>query len=828
MLIKGVFIMNIRKIFLSIILLFFSMSNSFAMSTGAVENLRWAINEQNVQQIENILSTQVISVEELQSLVETVLSVNNSAITDIILDAIHNPRQVSPTITRDVQRYSGTLDPFEAPPIPLVHQVNACYFNSAFQALVVIPGLKEALMPYACCNKVAKLFVEFLDLYHAAYNNPLYTDLFHRLFPDLPGVRETISHSEKTRFQDVFKRQDLEQKKMKLVNAVFNCVNEFDVGRYGISLSGSATDIIGSYSFMDAVFRIATGVNAKSFLDGIGILLDYYNKSVYRMSSENFLSGVRFEGGHFGDGFKHYVSIVKRGGRNFLINDLDFFPINYIVTSNITYAFYRKELTPGIISLNEIKKIINQHDFSSNIEINFLRSQDSFSVSIKSPGYPLRIETFLWNLTNVISIDQMIYLLKRTTFHDSRNNKPFKLSDIISDITLRYILFSLVTRNKTESVQYLIDNGINSAITDTYGTPILEYARANGYDEMVNILQRNRPNIRLSDLDLASAIENGDIEKAKKIIEMYKSGDLDPDFLNIGGSRSTPLMWAAYINDKSIIESLIDLGANVELIDSDGNRALDFLDRSNPNYEYNRKLLMTQSERDQEQQEQEQRRIQEKRRQEQFELQQKQIELERYKKQEYDRALREEQEQRELWRKQGQERQERERIESLPHNRIFNIIMSSYNYTALECEIYILKRSGMRSLISKMNNDYPSEREFIGTLYDFNPAEQREIFANLRKKTKEERVSRINREVQTIRSDRTQLIDFLVKEFSAAFKISPSQVSRIITKYFRERDKSRFFRFIFDHLIGIEELNNLNPQERKEFVRKFRREIKRR
>ncbi len=377
-------------------------------------------------------------------------------------------------------------------------------------------------------------------------------------------------------------------------------------------------------------------------------------------------------------------------------------------------------------------------------------------------------------------------------------------------------------------------------ITDTLEDIIQEFRFSTEFYKIINtreeqeqierrIVERNRPTERLSDLDLASAIENGDIEKAKKIIEMYKSGDLDLDFLNIGGSRSTPLMWAAYINDKSIIESLIDLGANVELKDRDGNRALDFLDESDPNYEYNRKLLMTESEIAIEIQEREER--------ESY----KQQELRRIQEQKRDRALQEQREKerqerleqqkrRELRerRKQEKERQERERIKRLPHNRLFNIIMSSHKFSSIENEEYILKTRSLGDLISKMSRDYPSRERFLRTLSRLDTTEQEEILENLKKKTKEERVYHINRRVRRIRRDRSRLIDFLVKELASVFKISSYPLKNAIRKAYRKRDKSEFFRLILRHLIEIKELNNLNTAEREEFVKKFRKEIRRR
>ena len=877
--------MNIRNVFLSIILLFFSMSNSFAMRTGVVEYLRQAINEQNVQQVKEILATQTIPVDELQRLVETVLSINNPDITRIIFETIHNPRKVLHETTGDVQIYN----PFDAPPIPLVHQDSACYFNSALQALAVIPGLKEALMPYACCNEVAKLFVEFLDAYHRAYNNPLYTDLFPRI-----NSGETISNIERTRFIANFKEQRLEKIKMELVRAVFNKVPRhisslvFDSNKSWFSMQDS-------FVFLDSLFLVATTLSSSLFLNQIDVLLDQYVSKI----SGNFLSGVQYLGDSFGGGFKHYISIVKRGNLNFLINDLSLFPVYYTEPEmpDFHYVFYTKESSSDI-SFDEVNAMIQKYllEKRGQIGIDLNKDGDSFKLIIKGRDY--RIEVFLNYLINTIGIDQMIYLLRRTTITNDLGIS-IKLSEIFNAKYISAILFSLVTRNKTKSVQYLIDNGIDVNISDHLGTPILEYARANGFREMVEILHRNAPTERLGDFDLITAIENSDIDRAKEIIEMVASGRLYSGYIDNTSNGFTALIFAAHKNNTPIIEFLVGSGANIKITAPDGKRALNYLNSSDRNYEYNRRLLMTPSEIKQEQLELQQKHdsaLQEQERREQ----ERRERLERYQKQEYDRALREEQEQqelakkrqeryeqdkqrriqeqnqrriqeqrreqqeldrkrsqdryereqleigrkrrldlqeqrriqeqRELDRKRSQDRyeqeREQERIERLPYNRLFSIIMNS-GYSLTDNEEYILGSRNFDDLISKMNNDYPSESRFLITLSDLGFAEQREIFELLIKKTKEARINSINRKIRGIGRDRIRLIDFLVEEFAAVFKMSSSQLQRTIRDAYRRRDKSRFFDIIFNHLIEIEKLNNLSLEERREFVKKFRKKIRR-
>ncbi|MDP2206614.1 MAG: ankyrin repeat domain-containing protein [Alphaproteobacteria bacterium] len=132
-----------------------------------------------------------------------------------------------------------------------------------------------------------------------------------------------------------------------------------------------------------------------------------------------------------------------------------------------------------------------------------------------------------------------------------------------------------------ETVRRLIDAG--AALEETDGdvqnrTPLLAACSTSGCEDAARLLLQAGAYIEARDQNGATPLMMAVLMKNEEMVDlliMHKAALDDTGFKNM-----TPLMWAANLNVRGIVQKLIDAGADGDIVSSKGFKAADYADNN--------------------------------------------------------------------------------------------------------------------------------------------------------------------------------------------------------------------------------------------------------
>ena len=141
-------------------------------------------------------------------------------------------------------------------------------------------------------------------------------------------------------------------------------------------------------------------------------------------------------------------------------------------------------------------------------------------------------------------------------------------------------LISASESGNLEDVRELIENGANVNLADSYGKTPLMYASENGYPEVVETLINGGANVNVKDEYHESALMYASANGHIRVVEaLIKHNRAYLDWTNEYGESA--LMIALRRGYTKVVKALIDGGADVNLINYNGQTALAFIEEKN-------------------------------------------------------------------------------------------------------------------------------------------------------------------------------------------------------------------------------------------------------
>ena len=140
----------------------------------------------------------------------------------------------------------------------------------------------------------------------------------------------------------------------------------------------------------------------------------------------------------------------------------------------------------------------------------------------------------------------------------------------IDDSTL---LTSSVFHNSTEIVSYLLKKGANPNLWDNKGKSPLALACEKGNERISKILLEYGANIYYKYPDGENLLTKSTLNESFEIVSLLLNNNLDVDFQN--SNSLTPLHLSSYIGNEIISMLLLSFGADINSINSKGQKPLD-------------------------------------------------------------------------------------------------------------------------------------------------------------------------------------------------------------------------------------------------------------
>ncbi len=139
-------------------------------------------------------------------------------------------------------------------------------------------------------------------------------------------------------------------------------------------------------------------------------------------------------------------------------------------------------------------------------------------------------------------------------------------------------LIEAVKANDYRTVEELLTRGHDANVSDENGRTSLMLAAASGYEDVAEVLVRNRAGLNAADKFGNSALYYAAASDNVGVIQILKKAGANINILNREGA--TPLMVAAAEGHIAAIHALLDAKADLSLTDYTGRTARDWAERN--------------------------------------------------------------------------------------------------------------------------------------------------------------------------------------------------------------------------------------------------------